>query len=171
TTRISKKSRGHDRQCAPARLYQNTSLRTEKPSAALGRVAIDGRFVQCRCVRRRSGTLYECLSNEDLLAKSWCVPGSGDVLFVTGLFVLGGESWNKARALRQCACETNYSPSNRANGRVRAMFSSTIFSTTVRGTARNMPIRPQHEPQKDSEARITSGLRPTALPVMAGSIK
>src|SRR6185312_2868984 len=67
------------------------------------------------------------------------------------------------------ACGTQPVLSSLATGRVDAKWFITITATTVSGIARNMPGMPQSKPQNASEPRITSGLKPTALPSNIGS--
>ena len=57
-----------------------------------------------------------------------------------------------------------------ASGFVASRCSAMIFSITVRGTARSIPVRPQSVPQKASAKRMITGLKPTALPMIAGSM-
>ena len=86
------------------------------------------------------------------------------------------ESENGERALCYTASAAPLRPRDphsprkrRATGRVVSKWSITIIATTVSGTARNMPGMPHNSPQNASDARITSGLRPTALPRISGS--
>ena len=58
-----------------------------------------------------------------------------------------------------------------ASGRVAGVCSSTILKITVKGTARTMPTKPQSRLQKARPINTISGLRPSALPVIVGSIR
>src|SRR3954470_2216932 len=58
-----------------------------------------------------------------------------------------------------------------ASGRVAGVCSSTILKMTVKGTARTIPTKPQSRLQNARPISTISGLRPSALPVILGSIR